>query len=94
MTQTLKNVALAGVAALTLGVTAAASVSPAGAQALRGYGYDRGYGPGIAGGAIGLGTAGMAVASSNFGYQNWPYAPNYYPYPSPRPAPYGWGYDY
>ncbi len=48
MTQTLKNAALAGVAALALATTAMLTVSSADAQVMRGYG-ERGFFPGIAG---------------------------------------------
>jgi hypothetical protein len=72
LTQTLKNAALAGVAAVVLATSAMVTVSSADAQAMRGYG-ERGFFPGIA-----SSMASPTVASSNFGYQNWPYAPSYY----------------
>ncbi len=76
----LKNMAAAGLTALTLGATALATTSPADAQRFHGgYGYHHhGLGRGA---AIGLGVAGAALATGA--------AYNYYH----RPYGYSYGYD-
>ncbi len=80
--KTLKTLAMAGAAALTLGATAIATLSPADAEIYRAAPFLQG--------PVGVVAAPMEEASTNFGYRNWPYgdgtyrgvfnAPGYYGY--------------
>lgn len=80
--KTLKTLAMAGAAALTLGATAIVTLSPADAQVYRGA-------P-VLHAPFGVTAVPMEEASTNFGYRNWPYgdgsyggvfnAPGYYRY--------------
>ena len=97
MNRTYKTLMIAGMSALTLGATAAATSTPANAQHFRGgggfhhggyggYGYHRGYG----GAGIGLGIAAGALAAgaaaNAYPYDDGPY------YGQPYYAPYGYRY--
>ncbi|WP_152428436.1 hypothetical protein [Methyloferula stellata] len=84
--KTLKTLAMASAAALTLGATAIATLSPADAQAYRGA-------P-VLHGPLGVTAVPMEEASTNFGYRNWPYGDGTYRGVFNAPGYYGYyGYD-
>jgi hypothetical protein len=86
----MKKSAFALAAAVTIGITALASPSPAEAR------WRGGWGPGIAGGLIGAAVIGGLASSAygpGYGYYGYPYAGGYAPayYGGYGYSPYPWG---